>query len=73
MASIEPTTHAAIARGKRKRQTNSPWRLEESCKAANHSGQPNETEPVALAKNILPIDSNSNKKSSDRRNDILQD
>ena len=76
MASIEPTTQAAIARGRRRRQTSSPYRLVESWIAANQSCHPSETEPVALAKNMLPTDSSSNKKISDRRNVvgiILQD
>jgi hypothetical protein len=76
MASIEPTTQAATARGKRRRQINSPCLLPESWTASNHSFQFNETEPVALAKNMLPTDIISNKKSNDRRNVvgiILQD
>ena len=36
--------------------------------AVNHSDQPNETEPLALAKNMLPTDININKKSNVRRN-----
>ena len=68
MASIEPTTQAATARGKRRRHINSPCRLDESWIAVSQSCQPNETEPVALAKNMLPTDIISNKKSSDRRN-----
>ena len=43
---------------------------------ANHSDQFKETEPLALAKNMLPIESINNKKSNDRRNAIgiiLQD
>jgi len=44
--------------------------------ANSHSCHPNETEPMALAKNMLPTDNSSNKNISDRRNVvgiILQD
>ena len=76
MASIAPTLQAAIARGNRSLQINSPCLLDVSWIAASHSDPFRETDPVALAKKILPIDSNSNKKSNDRRNEvgiILQD
>ena len=70
MASIEPTVQAAIARGNRKRQINSPCGLVEFCIAANHSDQVNDTDPVALAKNILPTDNSRMTISNDRRNVI---
>ena len=70
MASIDPTVQAAIARGSRKRQINSPCGLRGFWIAANHSDQVNDTEPVALAKNILPTDNSSMMKSNDRRNVI---
>jgi hypothetical protein len=76
IASIEPTTHAAIARGSLSRHINSPCRLLESCIANSHSCHPIDTEPVALAKNMLPTDNSNNKIISDRRNVvgiILQD
>jgi len=45
-------------------------------RAPNHSNQSSETEPLAVAKNMLPTDININKSSNDRRNlvgIILQD
>ncbi len=44
--------------------------------ANSHSCHPRETEPIALAKKMLPTDNNSNKIINDRRNlvgIILQD
>src|SRR5690554_2707422 len=60
MASIAPTNHAAIARGRRKRQINSPCALLESPIAAHHCCQPIETELKVLATNKLAADSSNN-------------
>lgn len=70
MASMAPTLQAAIARGNRRRQINSPCLLDASWMAASHSDPFKETEPVALAKKILPMDNSINNKSSDRRNEV---
>jgi len=65
---MEPTAQAAMARGKRSRQINSPLRLLLSRIPFSQSCQPSEIEPVALAKSTLATDNNSNNKISDRRN-----
>ena len=76
MASNDPTTQAAAARGILSRQTTSPCWLAGSLSAASHSCQDMGVEPIALEKRILPIDTSNSKISSIRRNVIgiiLQD